>query len=63
MVKKAGSVIPEIASVELVLNATATPGVALNEESYIKVALQALVPDGVTVDLNDYVFAEEGTEK
>ena len=63
MAKKQGVEIPTIAAVELVLNATPTAGVALNEESFIKIALQALVPDGVTLDLSEYVFPEENEKE
>lgn len=60
LMKKQNTQMPQISSIEIVLSVTATPGVALNEDSFIQFELNALIPDGVTVDLKNY---EESDEK
>ena len=48
-------------AVELIfkLNAKGVAGVPMKEDMYVKASLSALVPDGVTLDLKDIVFAEQ----
>ena len=48
-------------AVELILklNAKGVAGVPMKEDMYVKAGLSALVPDGVTLDLKDIVFAEQ----
>lgn len=50
--KKKGTEIPEISAIRLTFGANAV-NVPLTEESFMKLTLQALVPEGITVDLND----------
>lgn len=52
--KKKGSSPQEISSIRLTLAASAV-NVPLTEDSFIKLELQALVPEGVTVDLKDFM--------
>lgn len=60
MIKKEGTEIPDIASVELHFVATSSgAGAPLTEESFIKATLQALVPSGISVDLREFMNEEE----
>lgn len=60
MIKKDGAEIPDIASVELHFVAVSSgAGVPLTEESFIKATLQALVPEGINVDLREFMNKEE----
>lgn len=60
MIKKDGAEIPDIASVELHFVAVSSgAGVPLTEESFIKATLQALVPEGINVDLREFMNEEE----
>lgn len=60
MIKKDGAEIPDIASVELHFVATSSgAGAPLTEESFIKATLQALVPEGINVDLREFMNEEE----
>lgn len=60
MIKKEGTEIPDIASVELHFVATsAGAGAPLTEESFIRARLQALVPNGINVDLREFMNEEE----
>lgn len=43
----------DIDALELSFKATSVPGAPLKEDSFIKAKLQALVPEGVTLDLRD----------
>lgn len=65
MVKKEGSDIPEIAAVRFCIKANASdaPGVPLAEDTFVKATLQALIPDGVNVDLRDFMNDEEEEEQ
>ena len=60
--KKKGSPASEISAVRLTFEAGAV-NVPLTEDSFIKVALQALVPEGVTVDLKDFMSDDENGGK
>lgn len=60
MIKKDGAEIPDIASVELHFVAVSSgAGAPLTEESFIKATLQALVPEGINVDLREFMNEEE----
>ncbi len=60
MIKKEGAEIPDIASVELHFVAVSSgAGAPLTEESFIKATLQALVPEGINVDLREFMNEEE----
>ena len=60
MSKKEGSDIPEIDAVELQFAARSVGhGAPITEDTYVKAVLQALVPDGVTVDLRDFMEDNE----
>lgn len=52
----------EVSDIEIVINATSAkvPGLPLKEDSFVKVKLQALVPEGITIDPRDFVENEEG---
>lgn len=55
-----GQQIPDIAAVKLNFVATSTsPSAPLNEETSIRAVLQALVPEGIHVDLRDFMIEEE----
>ena len=52
--KKKGSSPREISAIRLTFEANAV-SVPLTEDSFIKLELQALVPEGITVDLKDFM--------
>lgn len=55
-VKKEGTSVPEIGAVDLVFSLkSAADAVRLTPESYVQAELQILVPDGITLDLDDYL--------
>ena len=56
---KKGAEITDISAIELVFNATSVPGAPIREDSYLKATLQALIPEGVTLDLADFMGKEE----
>lgn len=56
--KKKGTTIPEISDIRLTFRATAVD-VPITENSFLKLTLQALVPEGITVDLKDLMSNEE----
>lgn len=56
--KKKGSPESEISALRLNFKATAV-NVPITEDSFLQLSLQALVPEGVTVDLNDLMGNEE----
>lgn len=56
--KKKGTTIPEISDIRLTFKATAVD-VPITENSFLKLTLQALVPEGITVDLKDLMSNEE----
>lgn len=56
--KKKGSASKEISAVRLTFEASAV-NVPITEESFLKLELQALVPEGVTVDLKDLMENNE----
>lgn len=59
MSKKKGVEIPDISAVELHFVArSAGNGAPITEDAFIKVALQALIPDGIHVDLKDFMNNE-----
>ena len=49
----------DIDALELVFKAVSVPGAPLKEDSFIKAKLQVLVPEGVTVDLKEWMSDEE----
>ena len=59
--KKKGTPASEIAAIRLTFEAGAV-NVPLTEDSFIKLELQALVPEGVTVDLSDFISDYENGE-
>lgn len=64
MAKKEGSDLPDISAVELHFVArSAGYGAPLKKDAYVKAALQALVPDGVHVDLRDIINENEEEEE
>lgn len=56
---KKGAEITDISAIELVFIATSVPGAPIREDSYLKATLQALIPEGVTLDLADFMGKEE----
>jgi hypothetical protein len=56
--KKKSSPESEISALRLNFKATAV-NVPITEDSFLQLSLQALVPEGVTVDLNDLMGNEE----
>ena len=56
---KKGAVLTDISSVELVFTATTVPATPIREDSYIKATLQALIPEGVTIDLGQFMGNEQ----
>ena len=51
--------VTDISSVELVFTATSVAGVPIREDSYIKATLQALIPEGLTLDLGEMMNNKE----
>lgn len=49
----------DINALELSFRTTNVPGAPLKEDSFIKAKLQVLVPEGVTLDLKDFISEEE----
>lgn len=49
----------DINSLELVFKMTSVPGAPIREDSYIKASLQALIPEGVTLDLSQFMENED----
>ncbi len=49
----------DIDALELVFKANSVAGAPLKEDSFIKAKLQVLVPEGVTLDLSDFMSDEE----
>ena len=63
MAKKKGADLPEIDAVELNFKARSVGhGAPITEETYVKAVLQALVPEGVTVDVRDFIPNDEEDE-
>ena len=63
MAKKKGADLPEIDAVELNFKARSVGhGAPITEETYVKAVLQALVPEGVTVDIRDFIPNDEEDE-
>ena len=56
---KKGVDVSDLSAIELVFNATSVPGAPLKKDSYIKATLQALVPEGVTMDLSQFMTENE----
>ena len=57
-VKKTAN-LSDIDALELSFKANSVPGAPLKEDSFIKAKLQVLVPEGVTLDLKDFMSEEE----
>ena len=55
---KGGANALDISAIRLRFNASAV-SVPLTEDSFLKLKLQALVPEGVTLDLNDLMSNDE----
>ncbi len=55
-----GADISDIDAIELVFKAKSVAGAPIKEDSFIKATLQALIPEGVTLDLKDLMSNEEG---
>lgn len=51
--------VTDVSAIELVFTATSVPGAPLREDSFIKATLQALIPEGVTLDLGEMMNSEE----
>jgi hypothetical protein len=56
-----GIEIPQIDAVKLIFRATSS-GAGLADDNYIQVQLNALIPEGVSVDLKELTGNKEGTE-
>ena len=48
-----------VSAIELVFTATSVPGAPIREDSFIKATLQALIPEGVTLDLGQVMDSME----
>lgn len=51
--------VTDVSAIELVFTATSVPGAPIREDSFIKATLQALIPEGVTLDLGEMMNSEE----
>jgi len=51
--------VSDISSLELVFKALSVPGAPVKSDSYIKATLQALIPEGVTVDAAQFLKKDE----
>lgn len=51
--------VTDISAIELVFTATSVPGAPIREDSFIKATLQALIPEGVTLDLGQVMDSME----
>ena len=51
--------VTDISSLELVFKALSVPGAPIKSDSYIKATLQALIPEGVTVDAAQFLKKDE----
>lgn len=56
---KKGAELTDISAVELVFKATGVPAAPIKEDTFVKATLQALIPEGVTLDLNQLGTDEE----
>ena len=56
---KKGADLTDISAVELIFKATCVPATPIREDSYLKATLQALIPEGVTIDLSQFMNNEE----
>ncbi len=54
----------DIASLEIIVRATSggVAGVAVKDDAYLQAVLQAVLPEGVTVDLGEFIKKEENSE-
>lgn len=55
---KKGADLSDIDALELVFKAKSVAGAPIKDDSYIKAKLQALVPEGITLDLKDFMSNE-----
>lgn len=62
--KKAGADMSKASAVEIIFNASSkdAAGVPLTDESFLLVKLQAMIPDGITVDLKEIMKEDEVNE-
>jgi hypothetical protein len=59
-VKKEGVKLPDVAAIEVMFSiSSAGDAVRMRPDSYVKAELQVLIPDGVSVDLKDFINKEE----
>lgn len=56
---KKGADVSDINAIELVFKANSVAGAPIKSDSFIKASLQALVPEGITLDLKDLMSNEE----
>jgi hypothetical protein len=51
--------VSDISSMELIFKAKSVAGAPIRKDTYIKASLQALIPEGVTVDAAQFMNKEE----
>ena len=61
---KPGAEVSDIASLGLTFRATSggVSGVAITDETFVQASLQALIPEGVSIDLGQYLNGEENNK-
>ena len=50
--------VTDISAIELVFKANSVAGAPIREDAFIRASLQALIPEGVTLDLGDMKNSE-----
>lgn len=56
---KEGADVSDIDAIELVFKAKSLPGAPIKDDTYVKAALQALIPEGITLDAGEFLKKEE----